>query len=258
MARVYQARPLRCGVMAALREGRYDDVEVATIDLRGTDGETVPAIHARPAGMPRRGLVLHPDIMGLRPLFEDLARRLASHGIAVCAPEPFARFDVASSDPMARMELVASMEDELQIGDLERAADHLVVHDDVSDVAVLGFCMGGMYALKAAATGRFDRAVAYYGMIRVPEGWRGEALAEPLATASAVCPTLAIFGDADPYTPPDDIDALRAAWVDVPGCEVVVYAGAEHGFVHDADRPAHRADDAADAWTRTLAFLGVE
>ena len=101
--------------------------------------------------------------------------------------------------------MVGSMEDELQIGDLERAADHLVVHDDVTDVAVLGFCMGGMYALKAAATGRFDRAVAFYGMIRVPEGWQGAALAEPLATAGAVCPTLAVFGDADTFTPAADI-----------------------------------------------------
>lgn len=228
------------------------------IDLRGTDGEIVPAFHARPEGMPRRGLVLHPDIMGLRPLFEDLCRRLATHGIAVCAPEPFARFDVVAVEPMERMQLVASMEDELQIGDLERAADHLVVHDGVADVAILGFCMGGMYALKAAATGRFDRAVAFYGMIRVPEGWRGDALAEPLAGAADVCPTLAIFGDADAYTPPADIEALRAAWADRDDCEIVVYAGAEHGFVHDADRPAHRADDAADAWVRTLAFLGVD
>ena len=158
MVGVYQARPLLFRAMAALREGPVDDVEVATIELRGADGDPVPAIHARPEGMPRRGVVLHPDIMGLRPLFEDLCRRLATHGIAVCAPEPFARFDTTGADAAARMQLVASMEDELQIGDLEAAADHLVVHDDVSDVAVLGFCMGGMYALKAAATDRFDRA----------------------------------------------------------------------------------------------------
>jgi carboxymethylenebutenolidase len=243
--------------MAALREGPIGDVEVSRIDLRGTDGEMVPAIHARPGGMPRRGLVLHPDIMGLRPLFEDLCRRLATHGIAVCAPEPFSRFDVEGADPAARMQRVAEMEDELQIGDLERAADHLVVHDDVSDVAVLGFCMGGMYALKAAATGRFDRAVAFYGMIRVPEGWRGEHLAEPLATASDACPTLAFFGDADSFTPEADIEALRAAWAGRDDCEIVVYADAEHGFVHDADRETHRAEDAADAWVRTLAFLGI-
>jgi carboxymethylenebutenolidase len=244
--------------MAALGEGRVGDVEVSTIDLRGTDGEVVPAIHARPEGMPRRGIVVHPDIMGIRPLFEDLCRRLATHGGAVCAPEPFARFDAAGADAAARMQLVASMDDDLQIGDLERAADHLVVHDDVVDVAILGFCMGGMYALKAAATGRFDRAVAFYGMIRVPEGWRGEGLAEPLATAADVCPTLAIFGDADPFTPAADVDALRAAWAGRDDCEVVVYADAEHGFVHDPDRPAHRAEDAADAWTRVLTFLELD
>ena len=208
--------------------------------------------------MPRRGVVLHPDIGGLRPLFEDMCRRLATHDIAVCAPEPFARAlasGVDLTDLNQRMAHVAELDDELQIGDLERAADYLVVNDDVSDVAILGFCMGGMYAVKAAATGRFDRAVAFYGMVRVPTGWQSARIAEPLATAANVCPTLAIFGDADPFTPAADIDALRAAWSDRADCEIVVYEGAEHGFVHDPDRPAHRADDAADAWNRTLEFL---
>jgi carboxymethylenebutenolidase len=72
-----------------------------------------------------------------------------------------------------------------------------------------------------------------------------------------VCPTLAIFGDADPFTPHDDIEALRRAWRDRPDCEIVVYADAEHGFVHAPDRPAHRANDAADAWDRALAFLAA-
>jgi dienelactone hydrolase len=31
--------------------------------------------------------------------------------------------------------------------------------------------------------------------------------------------------------------------------------GAEHGFVHDAERPAHRADDAARAWERALEWV---
>ena len=175
--------------------------------------------------MPVAGLVLHPDIMGVRPLFDDLCRRLATHGFAVCAPEPFARpVEVrAEADPSARMALVAELDDDLQIGDLEAAADYLVVHDDVREVAVLGFCMGGMYALKAAATGRFDRAVAFYGMIRLPEGWVGPRRVAPLDTAADVCPTLAIFGGQDPYTPAADIDALRAAWADRPDCEIVVY-----------------------------------
>ena len=244
--------------MAELAEGPHA-TEVERVTLRGSDGVSVEAIHARPEGVPLRGIALHPDIMGIRPLFEDLCRRLASNGFAVCCPEPFTRApaDVrAAEDPSARMAYVPQLDDEKQLGDLEAAADYVVVHDDVARVAVMGFCMGGMYALKAAATDRFDRAVAFYGMIRVPEDWRGPALADPLATASDVCPTLGIFGSVDSFTPPEDIDALRTAWADRPDCEIVVYDDAEHGFVHDPARPAHRADDAADAWSRAIAWLG--
>jgi carboxymethylenebutenolidase len=243
--------------MAALAEGPVD-VEVERITLRGEGGEPVEAIHARPLGVPTIGVVLHPDVMGIRPLFDDVCRRLATYGLAVCAPEPFPHLDGAEAqDALARMGRVKDLEDEVQIGNLERAADWLVVNDDVSEVAIVGFCMGGMYALKAASTGRFDRAVAFYGMIRVPEDWRSPVLAEPLDGIADACPTLAIFGSEDHWTPAADIDALREAWSGRPDCEVVVYDGADHGFLHDADRPAHRATDAADAWSRALRFIGV-
>jgi carboxymethylenebutenolidase len=241
--------------MAELEAGDLD-VDVEHITIKGVDGAVVDAVHARPDGLPVAGLVLHPDIMGLRPLFDDLCRRLATHGFAVCAPEPFAR---ASADAMteveARMAHVRQLDDEIQIGDLEAAADYLVIHDDVREVSVIGFCMGGMQVLKAAASGRFEKAVAFYGMISVPDDWQGPKTRQPLDTARDVCPTLAIFGGVDAYTPTADIDALRAAWADRPDCEIVVYADADHGFVHAPERPTHRADDAADAWRRVLKFL---
>ena len=246
--------------MAELQTGTHE-VDVEHITLKGPDGAAIDAIHARPDGMPHSGLVVHPDIMGVRPLFDDLCRRLATHGFAVCAPEPFVRAPVevrGDADSNARMGYVKELDDELQLGDLEAAADYLVVHDDVREVAVLGFCMGGMQVLKAAATGRFDRAVAFYGMIRPPDNWIGTSTRLPLDTAADVCPTLAIFGGKDPFTPASDIDALRAAWADRPDCEIVVYPDAEHGFVHAPERDSHRADDAADAWRRVLAFLNPD
>ncbi len=245
--------------MAALVEGPIVDVEVERITLIGDDGAEVPAIHARPEGLPRAGLVVHPDVGGIRPLFDDICRRLATHGFAVLCPEPFARLHAAGadlSDIGARMGHVKGLDDAVQLGDLTRAADRLVVDDDVSEVSVLGFCMGGMYALKAAATDRFDRAVAFYGMVRVPENWQSPGQNDPLATAAETCPTLAIFAEQDSFVPLDDVEALRGVWTDRADCEIVVYPGAEHGFVHDPDRPIHRADDAADAWNRTLEFLG--
>ena len=244
--------------MAELERGPHETV-VERTTIIGLDGVEVPAIHAAPAdGAAGAGVVLHPDIMGIRPLFDDLCERVASHGYAVACPEPFARATPearATEDVAVRMGAVATLDDDLQLGDLTRAADLLSDADGITTAHVLGFCMGGMQTLKAAATGRFARAVAFYGMIRVPADWRGAKLREPLDSAADVCPTLAIFGDADPFTPSDDIDALRAAWRDRSDCEIVVYPGAEHGFVHVPERPGHRPDDAADAWRRTLAWL---
>ena len=136
------------------------------------------------------------------------------------------------------MDYVKELDDELQIGDLEAAADYLVVHDDVREVAVMGFCMGGMQVLKAAATGRFDQAVAFYGMIRVPDDWVGPKHAPAArhrrrrvphardlrrpATRTRRRPTSKRCGRRGPSR---------------PDCEIVVYPEAEHGFVHAPERP---------------------
>ncbi len=213
-----------------------------------------PAALARPADgrTPTLGLALAPDIGGLRPLFDDLCQRLADeHGWVVCAPEPWpGRESLTLED---RLGSVGTLVDDDVLGDLVAAAD--VVSAELAPgapVGVLGFCMGGMYALKAAGTGRFHRAVAFYGMIRLPEGWRGEGQGEPLEALASpeACPVLAVVGTEDPYTPRPDVEALEAA-----GGTVVVYEGAEHGFVHDPSRPAHRPEDAADAWDRAVRWL---
>jgi carboxymethylenebutenolidase len=244
--------------MAALKEGPIHDVTVEHRTLV-IDGADVPVVHARPDGLPVAGLVLHPDIMGLRPLFDDMARRLATHGLATCVVEPFARVaDDQKGSVEARMASVSQLDDDIQLGDLDAAANLLVVEDDVTQVSVLGFCMGGYYTFKAAARDRFDAAVAFYGMLRTPDGWQGPGhKRQPLDLGAEMGPTLAIFGSADVFTPAADVDALRAAWSGRADCEIVVIDGAEHGFVHDPDRPAHRADDAAALWSRALAWVGA-
>jgi carboxymethylenebutenolidase len=197
----------------------------------------------------RRGLVIAPDIGGLRPLFVDLCERLADeHGWSVAAVEPWpGREDLEIAD---RLAAAGTLDDARLVADLTDAADRL----EVEPVAVLGFCMGGMVALKAAASGRFDRAVSFYGMVRLPDHWRSDTVAETLdvLAAGTVPPILYLVGTADPWVPAADADALEAT-----GAEVVRYPDADHGFVHDPTRPAHRADDAADAWRRVGEFLAV-
>jgi carboxymethylenebutenolidase len=239
--------------MAALSRGPIYDISAEARTLV-VDGMDVPVFHARPDGMPVGGLVLHPDVGGLRPLFEDMAGLLASHGLAVLAFEPFASQPESSRASVEeRLARVKDLDDSQQLEIFSAAADLLVVEDDVARVSVLGFCMGGHYVFKAASTDRFDAAVAFYGMLRTPDAWRGPGhRIEPLDVASRMVPTLAFFGTADPWTPAADIDALRAAWKERDDCEIVVVEGAEHGFVHDPDRPVHRPDDAAAAWQKTL------
>jgi len=203
------------------------------------------------ADAPTRGVVVIPDIGGLRPLFDELVANLSQdNSWSVVALEPFPGRESMTLEE--RMGAMAGMDDATFLADVTAAADAL----DVEPVAVIGFCMGGMYTMKAAATGRFDRAAAFYGMIRVPEGWRGPSQRDAIEhlhdePGSAVR-VLAIIGTADPYTPEPEVDDLEAA-----GATVVRYVGAEHGFVHDASRPAHRADEADDAWRRVKEWLAV-
>jgi carboxymethylenebutenolidase len=208
----------------------------------------VPARLARPDGIdPTAGLVIAPDIGGLRPLFDDLCQRLADeNGWVVCAPEPFPGRETMTIEE--RMAAVGGLADDVQVGALVEAADAT----GMAPVNLIGFCMGGMYTFKGAGTGRFERCVAFYGMIRVPEDWQSDTQGEPLdaVTAPGASPVLAIIGTDDPYTPAAEVDELEAT-----GTQVVRYEGAGHGFVHDPTRPGHRADDAADAWRRTIDFL---
>lgn len=195
-----------------------------------------------------RGIALCPDIGGLRPLFDDLCNRLsADFGWTVCAIEPFPGRE--SMDLEQRFTAMAALDDAEMLGRLAEAA----AATGCERVGVIGFCMGGMYALKAASTRTFDRAVSFYGMIRVPAAWHGTGqhdAIDMLVRADSPARVLAIIGGADPYTPARDVDDLEA-W----GAEVVRYPGAEHGFVHDPSRPAYRPEAAEDAWRRVADFL---
>src|SRR5580765_2839189 len=125
--------------MAALREGPVYDVSVDSSPFV-VDGFEVAAVHARPDGLPTAGVVLHPDIGGLRPLFEDMARRLATHGLAVCVFEPFAtQSESVRASVESRLAHVNDLDDTQQMDIFTAAADRLVVEDDVARVAALGF-----------------------------------------------------------------------------------------------------------------------
>jgi carboxymethylenebutenolidase len=207
-----------------------------------------PAELARPSGREASmGLVLWPDIWGLRPLFDEHARRLADdHGFSVCVPEIYPGDE--SLGPDERHAAAARFDDDAKLADSLAAADAT----GSDRVGIMGFCMGGMYALKAVGCGRFVRHVSFYGMARVPVGWAGPGQRDALdlmaeGDASSV---LYLVGTQDPWCPEADVAAL-----DDLGVNVVRYRGADHAFAQDPSRDTYRAADAADAWNRAVAFL---
>ncbi len=194
------------------------------------------------------GLVIAPDIFSLRPLYDDLVARLAAEwAMTVCAVEPFPGRELGA-DVEPRFAKVSTIDDGDHLRDLLEAADAT----GAERVGLLGFCLGGMYCHKASRSDRFAKIVSFYGMIRVPEAWRSPTQAEPLQCLAHghADRVFAIIGDLDHYTPPEDVAALAAT-----GVTVVRYPDAEHGFAHDASRPSHRADDAADAFALAKTWL---
>lgn len=197
---------------------------------------------------PRMGLVIAPDIFGLRPLFDEMVERLSRQWqMSVVAVEPFAGHTLGP-EVEPRFEAVPSLNDADILRDLHEAADAL----GTPVVGLLGFCMGGMYCFKACISERFARIASFYGMITLPPTWKGPAQEEPLALLikGYADNVLAVIGGHDHYTPEADVAQLRAT-----GAQVVLYADADHGFAHDASRPSHRVDDARDAFARTEKWL---
>lgn len=220
----------------------------------GTAVEVVEG-SARP-DEPTRGLVIVPDIWGLRDLFVDHCERLARDtGWTVACFEPFPGTELpGAEDPegmSARGQALARTNDADLLADAVEAADLT----GADHVGIIGFCMGGMYALKAASTGRFDRVISFYGMAHVQEAWQGPGQGDPVEMLADRGDTqvMAIIGTEDPFIPADHMADLEAV-----GVVVHRYEGANHGFVHDPTRPTHRAEDAADAWAKTMAFLSTD
>jgi carboxymethylenebutenolidase len=221
---------------------------------------------ATSASSARPGVVMIHDVWGLTDHTRDLAQRLAAEGIAVLAVDLYRRLDaVEIDDPGAWMR---ALSDPQILGDVQAAVDFLAAHSVVAGqkIGVMGFCMGGMYALMAgcSCTG-LSASVPFYGLLSHQHGiLHGDAgpdpalkPREPLALARELgCPLLGFFGDQDQFVPVSDIDLLkqRLAESSQPA-EIVVYPGAGHAFMNDTRPDAYNPDAAADAWQRSVEFL---
>jgi carboxymethylenebutenolidase len=206
---------------------------------------TTAFIRRPPANPTGLGVVLATDIFGLRPAFENLAAQLAAErGWTVVATDSLPGLSGCGFDE--RMAALPELDDDSQLRDLELAAEAA----GCDRVALIGFCMGGSFAMKARPRGRFERIVSFYGMVHPM--WAGPGQADPLERVCAApeVPMLAIVGDQDEFVPAEHVAELEHT-----NATVMRFAGVGHAFAHDPNVDSFRPEAAADAWKQAFAFL---
>ena len=226
------------------------------ITLTAEDGTAFAAFRAHPTTPSGAGVVILPDVRGLHPFYEELALRLAEHGVDAVAIDWFGRTaGVARRDAdFEYMPHVAATTWDGIAADISAAVGTLRA-DGVERVFTMGFCMGGRMAFLSAALGlELAGVIGLYGTLVGP--WRNDA-PEPVVQAGRMTGrVLGLFGGADTAIAAEHIaqfeDALTAAGVEH---KLVTYEGAPHSFF---DRKAVEfADASAAAWDEVRAVVGV-
>lgn len=250
------------GAAPALAQGAMQE-ELVTFDAPGGRMDGL-FIHARNGKYP--GVVLWPDIAGLRDAKFMMARELAREGYSVLVANPYYRsvegqqfddfdawregggFDrvrpwMAQNTPAAIVETM---------GAVVAWMDRQDSVDTARGIGMQGYCMTGSWAIRAAAAlpDRVKAAASFHG-----GGLVGDAPEAPVNLLASVAPDarvlIAIARDDDAQAPGDK-DALRAA-AEAAGrqVEIEVYAG-NHGWTVP-DSPAYDVDEADRAFARLLA-----
>ncbi len=241
--------------MTSKTSGAGSEIEFTSGDapVRGTYFE-----HA--AGTRGPALVLIPDVHGVSALYREIGAQLATAGFHTLVLDIYSREGAPRLGDFESVQAwIAALPDARVLADVDAAAQHLATRAEARPdaIGVLGFCVGGQYAIMAACrSDRFAAAVAFYGMLR--HGRPGPAkLPAPIETAAAIrCPLLGLFGADDPLIPASDVELLRADLErNARPFALHTFPGAGHAFVNDRRPESYRPDAARRAMELAVSFL---
>jgi carboxymethylenebutenolidase len=223
-----------------------DTVEFAS------NGSTAGGYLARPAGGTGPGLLVLQEWWGLNPQIKGVADRMAGEGFVALVPDLY-HGELAGHDEMDKAgELMNSLPPDRAARDMGGAIDFLLAHEATTgdQVGVIGFCMGGMLALRITALqgNRVGAATPFYG---APLGenepdWSG-------LTAAVE----GHFAGQDDFFPADAVKALEEKLKEM-GKDVtfIVHEGVGHAFANEENAlGTHDPGTADEAMTAAIAFL---
>ncbi|MBY0273867.1 dienelactone hydrolase family protein [Candidatus Binatia bacterium] len=205
-------------------------------------------------------VILVPDVHGVSPLYCEIAARFAAAGLRILLLDLYVREGTPRLTDMAAVQAwIADLPDARVLGDIGDAVAHLRsdAGGNARRVGIVGFCLGGQYALMAASRlDGLDACVAFYGMLRHGRT-TARKLPPPAETADALrCPVLGLFGADDALIPASDREVFRSgAERSGQPLDLRVFSGAGHAFVNDRRRDAYRADAAREALDLAVTFL---
>src|SRR5919204_3051086 len=232
------------------------DVTVTTPD------GTADCYFVHPASGTAPGVLMWPDIFGLRPAFRQMGKRLAESGYSVLVVNPFYRTKKApTADAGARtpipqlLPLAQGLNETTHMTDAKAFIGWLDQQASVAKnkkVGTQGYCMGGPIALRTAAAmpDRVGAVASFHGGGLVND----QPNSPHLLAAKTSAQFLIAIAASDDQRAPTEKDVLKETFAkaNLPA-EIEVYAGAAHGWGPPDSRVYNEAQ-AEKAWSRLLAL----
>jgi carboxymethylenebutenolidase len=242
------------------------EVKESDIDIKTSDG-TCDAYFVHPAKGTAPGVLVWPDIFGLRPAFKQMGKRLAESGYSVLVINPFYRTKHAPTapekpdfnDPDTRKALLAlagSLNPDTANTDAKAFVTWMEGQSAVDKkrkMGTTGYCMGGPFVMRTAAAfpDRIGAGCTFHGGGLVTEKPDSPHLLIPKMKASFL---IAIAAN-DDMREPKSKDVLKESFAKAKlPAEVEVYEGTMHGWC-PTDAAVYNHDMAEKAWSRQLALL---
>jgi carboxymethylenebutenolidase len=239
------------------------DVAEADVTVTTPDGQA-DAYFVHPSSGVAAGVLVWPDIFGLRPAFRQMGKRLAQSGYSVLVVNPFYRVkkaptaDNGTQTPIADLRpLAQALSETTQMTDAKAFIAWLDQQSSVSKtrkIGTQGYCMGGPIAFRTAAAvpARVGAVASFHG-----GGLVTSAPNSPhLQAATSKAQFLVAIAANDDQRSPTDKDALKETFAKASlQAEVEVYEGAAHGWC-PPDSSVYNEAQAEKAWSRLLALYG--
>ena len=232
------------------------------VTVKTPDG-TCDAYFVHPASGTAAGVLLWPDIFGLRPAMRDMGKRLAESGYSVLVVNPFYRVQKAptaekgaATEIKALMPLMQALTATTHMTDARAFVAWLDQQPSVAKnrkIGTQGYCMGGPIAFRTAAAvpDRVGAVASFHG--------GGLVTPNPDSPHTQASKTKAQFliavAENDDARAPKDKEVLKETFsaAKLPA-EIEVYKGA-HGWC-PPDSGVYNQGEAERAWTRLLALYG--